>query len=82
MCWKLFSFDVSAAFLKGMTFEQVRLIEEEARSMTSGGSELKSSKKPERIVHLDLPRESLHLVKKLKGMETFNPAKHGLNLIK
>ena len=73
---------MSAASLKGAAFEEVRILEEKIAATSPGGTEPKGSKKPERIVHLDLPKESLHLVKKLKGMETFNPSKHCLEMVK
>ena len=87
MKWKLFSFDVSAAFLKGMTFEEVHKLQAEMEKQgidsepMSGESEPKGSR-PMRVVHLDLPKECLHLVKRLKGMESFNPIKHCLKMVK
>ena len=63
MQWHVFSFDVSAAFPKGVTFEEANA----AQQAISGESV------PLRVVHLDLPRGSLQLVKRLKGLESFSP---------
>ena len=64
MQWHLFSFDVSAAFLKGVTLEEANA----AQQTISGESVLL------RVAHLDLPKESLHLVKRLKGYGSVQPS--------
>ena len=67
-----------------MAFEAIEKLERPLRS-TSGDpepSEPKGSTRPMRVVHLDLPKERLHLVKELKGMETFNPTRHRLKMVK
>ena len=72
MQWKLFSFNVSAAFLKGVTSEEYHAAQQA----------LTGERKPDRAVHLDLPRESIHPVKKLKGLESLIPGKHCLKMVK
>ena len=55
----LFSFDVSQAFAKGLTFEEI--------------AHLKGT--PFRKVELDLAPEDVSLLRKLPGWESYNSAK-------
>ena len=68
MGWKLFSFDVSSAFLQGLPFEQQSMI-----APSGAGSE--------RTVHLEIPKGSLELVKQLDGFQSFDPMKHVLKMV-
>ena len=69
MGWKLFSFDVSSAFLQGLPFEQQSMI-----APSGAGSE--------RTVHLETPKGPLELVKQPDGVESFDPLKHVLKMVK
>jgi len=66
MGWTLVSMDVSQAFLRGVTFQD--LSEETGKDLRS--------------VQLDLPPGSAVLIRTLKGFEDFNPALECLDLIK
>ena len=77
MGWALFSFDVSSAFLQGLTFdEQDKEACARAQDSSSGMS------KERRVVHLEIPKDSLDLIKKLDGFGHFNPIQHVLQMIK
>ena len=64
--WVLFSFDVSQAFAKGMTFEELARL----------------TGMPLRAVEFDLAPEDVQLLKKLKGFEDYNPLKETLQMVK
>ena len=64
--WLLWSLDVSQAFLKGLTFEEV------AKMLGT----------PLRSVQLDLPRGAAALLQKLPGYDKFNPVIHVLDMIR
>ena len=66
MGWELVSMDVSQAFLRGVTFQQ---LSEET------GKEIRS-------VQLDVPPGSAMLLRLLPGFEDFNPALECLDLVK
>ena len=65
--WKLYSFDVSQAFLRGITFQELS---------DSGESQVM------RHVELDLPPGSVSLLQSLPGYSDFNAATETLSLIK
>ena len=62
----LFSFDVSAAFAKGMTFKEL--------------SELTGD--PLRCVQFELAAEDVLLLRRIPGFENFDPHKEVLNMVK
>ena len=62
----LFSFDVSQAFAKGLTFEELSKLT---------GIEC-------RAVQFDVPRADLRCLKQLRGLEGFDPAKDTLTMLK
>ena len=64
--YELFSMDISAAFLKGMTFEQIA----------------KVTGKPIRSVQFKVPANTVHLLKRLPGMADFDPTREVLNFLK
>ena len=69
----MFSFDVSSAFLQGLTFD------EQDNSTANAGD---SASKERRVVHLEIPKDSLNLIKQLEGFSHFNPLQHVLQMIK
>ena len=64
--WLLWSLDVSQAFLKGLTFEQV------SRMMGT----------PLRSVQLVLPKDAAALLKRIPGYERFDPVRHVLDMVR
>ncbi len=62
----LFSFDVSSAFAKGMTFAELSRLTGEAL----------------RSVQFDLDREDVKLLRRIPGFETFDPTKETLDMVK
>ena len=64
--WTLWSLDVSQAFLKGLTFEEV--------SRMTGT--------PLRSVQLILPKGAAALLQKIPGYEKFDPLRHVLDMIR
>ena len=64
--WTLWSLDVSHAFLKGLTFEQVS----------------KMTGTPLRSVQLVLPKDAAALLQKIPGYEHFDPTQHVLDMIR
>ena len=64
--WDLFSSDVSTAFLQGLTF----------------GEMYKMGLMDQREVCLYIPKNSLNLIRKLPGMEDFDPDYHVLQMLK
>jgi hypothetical protein len=64
--FELFSFDVSKAFAKGMTFEELARL----------------SGEPLRHVQFELAPEDVLLLKKLPGFENFDPATEVLDMVK
>ena len=64
--WELFSFDVSTAFLQGLTFEEM----------------YKMGFTNKREVCLEIPKGSLQLIRELPGMSDFDPDKHVLRMLK
>ena len=67
MGWDLLSADVSEAFLRGITFEEL------AKNDPTT---------PLRVVELELPPGTAELLRTLPGMETFDPGKECLSLLK
>jgi hypothetical protein len=65
--WPLVSADVSEAFLRGITFEQLAKLD---------------SSQPLRVVEIALPSGSEELLRTLPGMHDFNPAEECLSLLK
>ena len=64
--WVLFSFDVSVAFAKGMTFEEYA----------------KLTGEPLRVVQFELTREDAVTLQKIPGFETFDPDTEVLLMVK
>ena len=64
--YKLFSFDVSTAFAKGMTFKELS-------SLTG---------QPLRAVQFDLPAEDVAILRTIPGFEDFNPHLETLSMVK
>jgi len=62
----LFSMDISAAFLKGLTFKEI--------------AELTG--KPLRAVQFHVPKDSVHLLRKLPGLHDFDPVTEILEFLK
>ena len=65
--WSLLSADVSEAFLRGITFEQLHQLDKS---------------QPLRIVEIPLPPGTEQLVQALPGMEGYNPHTECLSLLK
>ena len=65
--WSLMSADVSEAFLRGITFEQLHALDKS---------------QPLRIVEISLPPGTEQLVQSLPGMEGYNPSVECLSLLK
>ena len=62
----LFSMDISAAFLKGLTFTEISKITGE----------------PLRSVQFSLPSNCVHILKRIPGMEDFDPILEVLDFLK
>jgi len=64
--YPIFSMDISAAFLKGMTFEEIA----------------RETGQPLRSVQFKMPADSIPLLKQLEGMHDFNPIVEVLDFLK
>ena len=64
--YTLFSLDISAAFLKGLTFKEIA----------------KLTGEPLRSVQFQMPANCIHLLRKLPGMEDFDPGTELLDFLK
>ena len=64
--WIMFSYDVSKAFAKGMTFEEIARL----------------TGQPLRAVEFDLQPEDVPLIRKIPGFENFDPRTETLAMIK
>jgi len=62
----LFSMDISAAFLKGLTFDEIS----------------KLSGQPKRSVQFVPPKNCIHLIRRLPGLEDFDPSTELLDFLK